>query len=67
MTGVKKTAQLINGKYPGELIEACWGDTVIINVRNTLTNNGTSMHWHGVRQLGTNQMDGANGKYLELL
>jgi FtsP/CotA-like multicopper oxidase with cupredoxin domain len=57
---VKKLAKLINGKYPGELIEACWGDTLIVNVKNQLPNNGTTIHWHGVRQLGTNQMDGVN-------
>jgi hypothetical protein len=32
--GTPKLAKLINGKYPGELIEACWGDTLIVNVKN---------------------------------
>jgi FtsP/CotA-like multicopper oxidase with cupredoxin domain len=26
-----------------------------------LTDNGTSVHWHGLRQLGTNVQDGTNG------
>jgi FtsP/CotA-like multicopper oxidase with cupredoxin domain len=47
--GTVKQAKLINGKYPGELIEACWGDTLIINVKNSLPTNGTTIHWHGLR------------------
>ena len=47
--GTPKLAKLINGKYPGELIEACWGDTLIINVKNSLPTNGTTIHWHGLR------------------
>jgi len=47
--GVNKVASLINGKYPGELIEACWGDTIIVNVKNELPHNGTTIHWHGIR------------------
>lgn len=33
-----------------------------ITVVNKLTNfNGTSIHWHGIRQLNTNWMDGVSG------
>jgi len=33
-----------------------------ITIRNKLTNNnGTSIHWHGVRQLNTNWFDGVSG------
>ncbi|KAI8161166.1 Dihydrogeodin oxidase [Colletotrichum sp. SAR 10_71] len=33
-----------------------------ITVYNNLTNyNGTSIHWHGIRQLNTNWMDGVSG------
>lgn len=28
---------------------------------NNMEDNGTSIHWHGIRQLGSCQMDGANG------
>ncbi|KAI8287256.1 Laccase [Colletotrichum sp. SAR11_57] len=54
-------AKLFNGTFPGPLIEACWGDTVIIHVRNYLKYNGTSIHWHGLRQWQTMHMDGVNG------
>jgi FtsP/CotA-like multicopper oxidase with cupredoxin domain len=53
--------QLINGQYPGPAIRANWGDKVKITVHNDLADNGTSIHWHGVRQLGSNEMDGTNG------
>lgn len=56
-----REAKLFNGTFPGPLIEACWGDTVEIHVRNSLANNGTSIHWHGIRQWETMHMDGVNG------
>jgi FtsP/CotA-like multicopper oxidase with cupredoxin domain len=30
-------------------------------VRNLLQHNGTSIHWHGLRQLNSNTQDGTNG------
>lgn len=57
----KKMCQLINGVYPGPTIFANWGDKVVVNVHNDLTENGTSIHWHGLRQLNSNEMDGTNG------
>lgn len=32
-----------------------------ITVNNNMKYNGTSLHWHGIRQLGTNTMDGVGG------
>jgi FtsP/CotA-like multicopper oxidase with cupredoxin domain len=57
----EKWCQLINNQYPGPTIRAQWGDTVRIVVHNDLQNNGTSIHWHGIRQLNTCQQDGTNG------
>lgn len=54
-------AKLFNGSYPGPLIQACWGDNVTVIVHNNLTSNGTSIHWHGIRQWLTMHMDGVNG------
>lgn len=51
----------INGSVPGPTIEADWGDTVVVHLRNLLPDsveNGSSMHFHGVRQYHTNPMDG---------
>ncbi|KAH6696779.1 multicopper oxidase-domain-containing protein [Plectosphaerella plurivora] len=54
-------AKLFNQTYPGPWIQACWGDRLIVNVTNRLQFNGTSVHWHGIRQLNTTHMDGVNG------
>jgi FtsP/CotA-like multicopper oxidase with cupredoxin domain len=35
-----------------------WGDTVVVHLYNGLTTNGTGLHFHGIRQNYTNQMDG---------
>jgi hypothetical protein len=29
------------------------GDKLVIHVTNNLQHNGTTIHWHGMRQLGT--------------
>jgi len=52
---------LINNKFPGPVLTANWGDTLRITVNNRLLHNGTSIHWHGFRQLNSVQQDGANG------
>ncbi|EME88044.1 uncharacterized protein MYCFIDRAFT_28515 [Pseudocercospora fijiensis CIRAD86] len=56
--GVERLALLVNGQMPGPKIEANWGDTVIVHVTNAMQNNGTSIHFHGIRQNYTNEMDG---------
>lgn len=58
--GVSRYAQAINGSIPGPTIYADWGDTVKVHVTNGLTEsvNGTSVHFHGIRQNYTNQNDG---------
>ncbi|KAK4682451.1 hypothetical protein QC764_0019290 [Podospora pseudoanserina] len=54
-------ATVFNETYPGPWIQACWGDTVKVHVRNLNPDRGTSIHWHGIRQLNTMHMDGVNG------
>ncbi|KAF2196616.1 hypothetical protein GQ43DRAFT_382858 [Delitschia confertaspora ATCC 74209] len=56
-----RVCMLINNQYPGPTITANWGDTIRVTLRNKLQHNGTSIHWHGIRQVGTNPQDGANG------
>ena len=48
----------MNGSFPGPTIIANWGDTVKVHLYNGLQNNGTGLHFHGIRQNQTNQMDG---------
>lgn len=52
---------LVNGQFPGPAIECNWGDLVTINVHNKIDGNGTAIHWHGIRQVGTNDQDGVPG------
>ncbi|ANB14070.1 ferroxidase FET3 [Sugiyamaella lignohabitans] len=58
--GVKKTMTLINGKFPGPLIQANEGDRIIINFLNNASTS-SALHFHGLHQNGTNYMDGAEG------
>lgn len=58
--GFLRSVMTINNRFPGPLIEANAGDTVVINVRNSLA-IPASIHWHGIRQNGTNFMDGVPG------
>jgi len=59
--GFARPVFAINGKFPGPTLVADWGDTLEITVTSKITANGTSMHWHGMRQLGSCEMDGVNG------
>ncbi|KAF5121798.1 Oxidoreductase OpS5 [Metarhizium anisopliae] len=58
--GVSRPAMAANGTIPGPTLFADWGDTVIVHVKNSLhtSKNGTSIHFHGIRQLFNNQNDG---------
>jgi FtsP/CotA-like multicopper oxidase with cupredoxin domain len=58
--GVYRPMVLLNGQFPGPLIECNEGDTLVIHVDNKAT-NATSIHWHGLYQNGTNWMDGTVG------
>lgn len=51
----------INGQWPLPHITATVGDRVIVNVKNSLGNQTTSLHFHGLYQNGTNDMDGPVG------
>lgn len=52
---------LINNRMPGPVITANWGDTIRVTIRNRMQHNGTSIHWHGLRQLNSVTQDGVNG------
>lgn len=58
--GVFRSLTVINGKFPGPVIVANEGDTIVVDVTNH-GQNATSIHWHGIFQNGTNSMDGAVG------
>ncbi|KAJ9156302.1 Multicopper oxidase, type 2 [Pleurostoma richardsiae] len=56
--GIERIILAVNGTVPGPTIYADWGDTVVVHVTNNLENNGTGIHFHGIRQNYTNQNDG---------
>ncbi|RMZ85754.1 hypothetical protein DV737_g470, partial [Chaetothyriales sp. CBS 132003] len=51
----------INGEWPIPRIEANVGDVVVVNAKNDLGNQTTSLHFHGLYMNGTNHMDGPGG------
>ncbi|KAL1643610.1 hypothetical protein SLS61_009155 [Didymella pomorum] len=48
----------INGQWPVPMIEADLGDTIVVTAHNSLGNQATSLHFHGMFQQGTQQSDG---------
>jgi iron transport multicopper oxidase len=50
----------INGQWPLPVIEVDKGDRLIVNMYNGLGDKSTSIHFHGMFQNGTNDMDGAS-------
>ncbi|OAA57414.1 iron transport multicopper oxidase fet3 [Niveomyces insectorum RCEF 264] len=74
--GVEKDVIVINGKwlsqsaptccvfivrqFPGPTIEARSGDTVVVEVTNSMK-EAVSLHWHGLHMRGVNDMDGPVG------
>ncbi|KAB8209716.1 Cupredoxin [Aspergillus parasiticus] len=48
----------INGQWPLPVIEVDKGDRIVANVYNGLGDKDTSIHWHGMFQNTTNNMDG---------
>ncbi|KAE8374345.1 Cupredoxin [Aspergillus bertholletiae] len=48
----------INGQWPLPVIEVDKGDQLVVNMYNGLGDKSTSIHFHGMYQNGTNEMDG---------
>ena len=48
----------INGQWPLPPIVVTKGDQVIVNAKNSLGNESTSLHFHGLYMNGTTHMDG---------
>ncbi|KAF9237141.1 laccase lcc6 [Melanogaster broomeanus] len=61
--GFDRNAVVINGISPGTVLTATKGERFQIKVNNLLTdesmNKSTSIHWHGILQQHSNEMDGA--------
>jgi FtsP/CotA-like multicopper oxidase with cupredoxin domain len=59
--GFSRFALTYNGTIPGPALIADWGDTFVVHVTNHLTENGTTTHFHGMRQLNNSEYDGVPG------
>lgn len=44
----KTSGKVFNEQFPGPLIEACWGDEIVVHVKNNYEANGTTIHWCAV-------------------
>ena len=51
----------INNAWPCPQVDATAGDTVVINLNNKLGNQTTGLHYHGINQVPTANMDGPSG------
>ncbi|KAL3653300.1 hypothetical protein CASFOL_002981 [Castilleja foliolosa] len=58
--GVSGSLLAINGQFPGPTINASTGDNIVVKLTNGLESEGLTIHWHGIRQLGTPWADGAS-------
>lgn len=47
----KKLIITINGRSPGPTIFAQQGDTVVVQLKNSLWTENVAVHWHGIRQV----------------
>ncbi|KAM6563764.1 hypothetical protein CsatB_023762 [Cannabis sativa] len=57
----KKLVITINGRSPGPTILAQQGDTIIVELKNSLITENLAIHWHGIRQIGSPWFDGTEG------
>ena len=48
----------VNGKWPPPQIDVNVGDRLQVKINNKLGDWNTTIHWHGIRQRGTNNFDG---------
>ncbi|KAH0593721.1 hypothetical protein MHUMG1_08472 [Metarhizium humberi] len=61
--GYQRSVLLVNGAFPGPLIEANWGDTIQVTLHNNISSaeEGVALHWHGFLQHGKPWEDGVPG------
>ncbi|KAL8151886.1 hypothetical protein V2J09_021694 [Rumex salicifolius] len=57
----KKPVITINGLSPGPTIRARQGDTIVVEVLNSMGTENLAIHWHGIKQKGTPWSDGTEG------
>ncbi|KAG5884696.1 hypothetical protein JTB14_013708 [Gonioctena quinquepunctata] len=56
--GTRRGVVAINRQIPGPTIEVCQNDIIVVDVKNKMGSEGTTMHWHGQHQRESPYMDG---------
>lgn len=56
--GMRRPIIVVNRMFPGPVIEVCLNDTIIVDVKNHMFSESTSIHWHGLHQRNSPFMDG---------
>ncbi|KAI2633347.1 multicopper oxidase [Xylaria nigripes] len=56
--GFGRPVVAVNNQWPPPTIEACKGDRIVVHINNNLGNETASIHFHGLYQRGSNEMDG---------
>ncbi|XP_034099549.2 uncharacterized protein LOC117564761 [Drosophila albomicans] len=56
--GLQRSITVVNRMMPGPAIEVCEGDQIVVDVKNNLLGESTTIHWHGLHQKSTPYMDG---------
>ncbi|XP_001357249.3 laccase-2 [Drosophila pseudoobscura] len=56
--GLERGITVVNRMMPGPAIEVCEGDQIVVDVKNSLLGESTSIHWHGLHQKDSPYMDG---------
>ncbi|GAV55678.1 hypothetical protein ZYGR_0AY00700 [Zygosaccharomyces rouxii] len=58
--GISRTLTVINGQYPGPLVEASSGDTLVIHVENHMDSDPLTIHCHGLLMRDQAYNDGSS-------
>ncbi|XP_069675441.1 uncharacterized protein [Periplaneta americana] len=56
--GYKRGILTVNRMLPGPSIQVCYGDKIVVDVKNKMPSQSTTIHWHGIFQRGTPFYDG---------
>ncbi|XP_073832591.1 multicopper oxidase 1 [Musca autumnalis] len=56
--GITRSVTVVNRMMPGPQIEVCLNDTIVVDVKNHLLGESTTIHWHGLHMKNTPYMDG---------
>lgn len=54
----------INFQLPGPKIQVCKDDVIVVDLYNNAEGSSTSLHWHGLRQFGTQFSKFFDAKFL---